>query len=170
VCVCVCVFTLALSPRWSLQLCCHFREGGDIPWPVLTIYFCLWSQLPTVISIPQLNQKHWNIPKGLICKHVSGWLNSVYSWKSPISVLFFFFKSWLKSAILTSSPLLCPFPPFYSAIGSLPTAPFSALLGFFSSLICRWCEINVTLKLYCYCWSRHLVTIWHGRYCWWRII
>lgn len=58
--MCVFLSTLTHSLRWSLTRCCHFREGGDIHCPMMTIYFCLWSQLSTVITILKLNQKHWN--------------------------------------------------------------------------------------------------------------
>lgn len=59
------------SPRWSLKFCCHFREGGDIPRLIMTVYFCLWSQLPTGITVLKVNHKWWNFPKGFIDQHDS---------------------------------------------------------------------------------------------------
>lgn len=74
--------------------------------PVMTVYFCLWSQLPTESEV----QKH---TQDFICKYVSGWHDSaIYSWKVPISV-----------------PLLSPFSPGHSPLWSLPTTPLSPHLA-----------------------------------------
>lgn len=93
----------------------------------MTIYFCLWSQLPTVITIWELNQKYWNTLR----------ISSASMAAGDTMVFIAFSDSHLP---LWSFLPLSPFSLDHSPIWPLLTTPFSPLLTSLGSI--RLCQMH----------------------------